>query len=122
MSYNERGQYQKEIGHVEAPEKIKKDGEGYGGFPFVLYAIWAPDREGYLAGIPQVYDNTNIVRDNEVHIKTIKLFITEEKAQDWLDEITKDAARKDGDIECIKKLLIVRLNPAGWHKPMFHPN
>lgn len=117
--------------YVEAPLKVKHGMGNFGGLPFPLYAIWSPDRQGYLAGMPRPNNNDNIVRDNEVNYKQIKLFITEEKAQEEIDRmiryLTNPGKRyraDDGDMECIKKLMIVRLNPMDNEppKPIINPN
>lgn len=110
--------------YIEAPLKVKPGMDNFGGLPFPLYAIWSPDRQGYLAGIPMPENNDNIVRDNDVGYKQIKLFITEEKAQDEIDRmiryLTNQGKRhrsEDGDMLCIKKLMIIRLTPSGGDPP-----
>jgi len=117
--------------YVEAPLKMKPGMDNFGGLPFPLYAIWSPDRQGYLAGMPRPNNNDNIVRDNEVGYKQIKLFITEEKAQEEIDAMIryltnpeKRYRAEDGDMLCIKKLMIVRLTPTGGGPPetKIHPN
>lgn len=112
----------------DEPRKAKvKDKEQ--NFPFVLYALWSPNKQGYIAGMPSRDNDENIVRDNEVKYKQIKLFITEEHAQDYIDDMIdylnnpdKKYRMLDGDINTIRKLLIVRLEPSGWQKPLIHPN
>lgn len=108
---------------TSAETKLKKpETDGQGGYPFPVYAIWAPNRQGYLAGMPYVNDDSNVVRDNELRYKQIKLFIVEEHAQDYITELNRTYKKHAGDIQTIKQLLIIRLVPEDWMKPMIYPN
>jgi hypothetical protein len=115
-SYNEK------FNPEEAPTLTKIKTDDAGGMPFPVYAIWAPNRQGYLAGMPAIEDDTNIVRDNELRYKQIKLFITEEHAQDFINTLLRNYKRQNGCIETLRKLLIVRLTPADWQKPLIYLN
>lgn len=107
-----------EYEYVEAPAKVKPGKDDFDEFPFVLFAIWSPTKGGYLAGIPRLYNppicnDDNIVLDHEIEHKNIKLFITQDKARKWLDNAIRNP--EGGDMETLRRCVVVRLNPNGWH-------